>query len=143
MDRQVLVNIFENVFQPTVNQALIEWFLNGLQAQAEVTLTDETTYVVAFNSDNRFPKLILGAENLTSLTATVGDLNEGDEVYFRITQDGTGARTIAWGGGWEAAGGTDPTVTASTDAVDVFKGVVHGGKVLLVALAQNIAELTI
>ncbi len=96
-----------------------------------------------FNSDNMFPKLILGAENLTSLTATVGDLNEGDEVFFRITQDGTGARTIAWGGGWEAAGGTDPTVTASTDAVDVFKGVVHGGKVLLTALAQDIAELTI
>ena len=142
MERLPLLNIFENVFQPTVSQALAEWFLNGLQAEDEVTLTDETTYAVAFNSDNRFPKLILGAENITALTATIGDLNEGDEVLFRITQDGTGARTVSFSTGFAAAGGTDPTVTASTDAVDLIKGVVVGSEIVILDAILNIATLT-
>ena len=142
MNKTRLLNILENVFPPAINQALNDWFLKGAQALAEVTLTSETTYIMAFNSDNRFPKLILGAQNITAHTATVGDLSEGDEVQFRITQDGTGARTVSFSTGFAAAGGTDPTVTASTDAVDVFKGIVTGGEILIIGSAQDIATLT-
>jgi len=142
MNKTVLLNLLENVFPPTVNQAFNDWFLKGKQAADEVTLTSETTYVVPFSSDNTFPKLVLGAQNITALTATVGDLSDGDEVLFQITQDSTAARTISWSTGFAAAGGTDPTVTASTDAVDLFKGVVVGGEVVLIALAQDIATLT-
>ena len=142
MIRSALLNIFELVFQPTASQALDEYFLNGLQAEDEVTLTDETTYEVAFNSDNRYPKLILGSANITALTATVGDLKEGDEVLFRITQDGTAARTVSFSTGFAAAGGTDPTVTASTDAVDILKGVVTGGEIVILDAILNVVTLT-
>ena len=142
MNKTRLLNLLENVFPPAVNQALNDWFLKGAQSAAEVTLTSETTYVVPFNSDNRFAKLVLGAQNLTALTATVGDLNDGDEVLLQITQDGTAARTVSWSTGFAASGGTDPTVTAATDAVDLFKGVVSGGEVVLIAEEQNISTLT-
>jgi len=142
MNKTAFLNILENVFPPAVNQALNDWFLKGVQSAGEVTLVAETTYVVPFNSDNKFAKLVLGSANLTDFTCTIGDLKEGDEVMLQITQDGTGARTINWGTTWESAGGTDPTVTASTDAVDIFKGIVHGTKILITDLIQAIATLS-
>lgn len=139
MNKKVFLNLLENILPPTLNQALNTWFLKGMQGLVEVTLTSQTTYVAPFNSDNVFAKLTLGAQNITDLDCTIGDLNEGDEVVFQLTQDGTGARTVAWGSNFEFAGGTGPTVTASTSAIDVFKGVVRGTKILLSVIAQNIS----
>lgn len=139
MNKKVFLNLLENILPPTLNQALNTWFLKGMQGLTEVTLTSETTYVVPFNSDNVFAKLTLGAQNITALTCTIGDLKEGDEVYFQLTQDGTVARTVAWGSTWENAGGTAPTVTNATNAIDTFKGVVRGTKILITELVQNIS----
>lgn len=139
MKKSVLKNIFENVFPPALNQALNTWLLTGAQSAAEVTLAAETTYVVPFTSENTFAKLILGSANITDMDCTIGDLNEGDEVYFQLIQDGTAARTVVWGSNFEFAGGSGPTVTAATDAIDLFKGVVRGTKVVLSIVAQNIS----
>ena len=142
MNKTAFLNILENVFPPTVNQALNDWFLKGAQSATEVTLTSETTYEVPFNSDNRFAKLTLGAQAITALTADLGDLNDGDEVLLRITQDSSAARAVSFSTGFAGAGGTDPVVTASTSAVDLFKGVVSDGEIVLVIVAQDIATLT-
>lgn len=135
MNKKVFLNILENILPPTLNQALNTWFLKGRQSLAEVTLTSQTTYVVPFNSDNTFVKLVLGAQNLTALTATIGDLSEGEEVILRVTQDGSAARTVVFGTGFTNPFGL--IVTPLIDVVDYYLGVVDGGSITLLNLTPN------
>lgn len=136
MSRKILLNILENVFPPSVNQAMKTDLLGN--TPKVTALAAETTLTLDF-SENASHDVTLGSANLTALNATVGDLQEGERVTLRITQDGTAARTVAWGTGFEFAGGTGPTVTASTDAVDIFDGVVSGGVIVLMIVAQDIS----
>ena len=136
MSRKSFLNILENVFQPSLNQAMRDDLLG---AEPEVTaLAAETTVTLDFTK-NRFHDLTLGSQNITALNATVADdknsLKPGELVFLKITQDSTAARTVAFNTNILS----DVTVTASTDAVDILVGVFDGTNILLGALAQDVS----
>jgi len=133
MGRKTFLNILENVFPPSVNQAMRQDLIGS---EAKVTaLAAETTLTLDFTK-YRFHDLTLGSANLTALNATVTDgkdsLKPGEQVYLKITQDAT-PRTIAWGTGII----TDVTVTAGASAVDLLVGVFDGTNIVFGALAQD------
>lgn len=135
MSRKTFLNILENVFQPSVNQAMRE---DQLGMESKVTaLAAETTLTLDF-TEWSYHELTLGSANLTALNATVvagkNSLKKGERVYLKITQDAT-PRTIAWGTGIV----TDVTVTAGASAVDMLEGVFDGTNIVLGALAQNVS----
>lgn len=136
MSRRSLINLLSLVYQPALKQGL-EKDLLGKEVKA-VDLAAETTYDLDFVNEHSIV-LTLGSANLTALNALVTGLKNGEKVLLTLIQDGTAARTVAWGTGFLFAGGTGPTVTASTDAIDVFEGVVVGGEIVLRVVAQNIS----
>ena len=134
MSRISLLNIIENVFQPGVNQAMREDLIGAVPLVT--VLVAETTLTLDFTK-NRFHVVELGSANLTALNATVvngkDSLKIGEEVFLKIIQDGTGARTVVFGTGIL----TDVTISSSTDDIDILVGVFDGTNILLGALAQN------
>jgi hypothetical protein len=48
------------------------------------------------------------------------NINEYASYVLRITQDGTGSRTLGWNTAYKFAGGTLPTLTTTANAVDVL-----------------------
>lgn len=136
MSRKTFLNILENVFQPTVNQAM-RADLIGVEPKV-TTLTDETAVTLDF-SENSFHVLNLGSDNIT-LNAGLGSgkdaLKPGEKVYLKIVQDSTAARTVAWGSNILES---SLTVTAATDAVDLLEGVFDGTNIILGALALNVS----
>lgn len=135
MGRKTFLNILENVFPPTVNQAMREDLL-GSEVNT-VALAAETTLTLDFTK-NRFQDVTLGSQNLTALNATVTDgkdsLKPGEQVFLKITQDAT-PRTVAFGTGIVTA----VTVTAGASAVDLLVGVFDGSNIILGALAQDVS----
>jgi hypothetical protein len=91
----------------TFNKAAI-----GLPA----TLTSASTITPDFSLSNYF-NLTLGH---TATLANPTNLVAGQSGAIVITQDGTGSRTLAYGGYWKFAGGTAPTLTTTAGAVDVL-----------------------
>jgi len=137
-----LKNILKNVFQPSVNQALVEYFtdiedrlvdIEDGESSLETVLTDETAVTLDFVT-NGFHDLTLADDDIT-LNATVDGLVVGQKVFLKITQDATAAREITWGTGIL----TDVTVTASTDAIDFLVGVFDGTNIIFGALAQDVS----
>jgi hypothetical protein len=53
--------------------------------------------------------------NPTAITA-------GGTYVFKITQDGTGSRTLSWGSAYDWGDGTAPTLTTTASGVDCFSG---------------------
>lgn len=133
MDRKALINILENVFPPSVNQAIKSDMLG--KTPFAVAGGANATITLDFGS---YPSIHLttGSVNITALNATVSDLEEGEEIILVITQGAT-ARTLAWGTGFKFAGDVGPIITPVASAVDVFKGVVVGGNIVLSVVAQS------
>lgn len=136
MSRRTFINILENIFDISVNQAM-KLDLIGKSVKSMGSTLANATPNLNF-SDSSSISIITGSVNITSLNAIVTGMEEGEEVLLVITQGAT-PRTIVWGTNFIFAGGSGPTVTASGTAVDVFKGVVVGGKVLLSIVAQNVS----
>lgn len=67
-------------------------------------------------------------ENFTIDNPT--NIRIGKPYYFFITQDDVAARTITWGTAFKFAGGSAETLTASTDALDMFVFISHDGSTL-------------
>ncbi len=135
MSRKTLLNILENVFQPSVNQAMrVDLF--GSEPLV-TTLAAETTLELDFTK-NRSHVVLLGSANLTALTAVVSSgkdsLKPFEQVFLKIVQDGTGARTVAFSTNIL----TDVTVSSSTDDIDILVGIFDGTNILLGALGQNV-----
>ncbi len=130
MSRRTLINIIQNVFQPSVNQAM-EADLIGAEMK-QLSVGAETTITLDFG-EYKFHEVTLGSANITALNAIVTGLKPGERVYLKLIQDGTGARTVAWGTGIL----TDITVSSSTDDIDLYVGVFDGTNIILGALAQN------
>ena len=135
MSRRSFINILENVFQPTVNQGMRSDLLGT--SPKVTTLTSETTLAINF-SESASHEVTTGAQNLSAVTAVLGDLKDGERVLLKVTQGGT-ARTWGWSTGFAFAGGSGPVVTSGSTAVDLFEGIVSGGKIVLRIIAQNIS----
>ena len=81
-----------------------------------VALTDGATITPDFALGNNFSVTLGGNRTL----ANPSNLTAGQGGVIVVTQDGTGGRTLAFGSNWKFPGGTAPTLTTTTAAVDVI-----------------------
>lgn len=88
---------------------------NGVWASgALVALTDAATVAVDFSAGLNFSLTIGGNRTLDAPS----NVKVGQSGAIKITQDGTGGRTLAYHANWKFAGGTDPVLSTGAGAVD-------------------------
>jgi len=87
-----------------------------------VALTDGTTITADFALANNFSVTLAGNRTLANPT----NLTVGQSGVIKVTQDGTGSQTLAYGSNWDFAGGTVPTLTTTASAVDILAYYVDG-----------------
>jgi len=85
-------------------------------------LTDGATITPDFALANNFSVTLGGSRTLANPT----NLTVGQSGVIKVTQDGTGSRTLAYGSNWDFAGGTAPTLTTTANAVDILAYYVDG-----------------
>jgi hypothetical protein len=87
----------------------------GTAAVADiVSLTDGTSIAVDFNAGQNFAVQLAGNRILESPTNCVA----GQTGSIFVIQDGTGGRTLSYGGNWKFPAGTAPTISTAISAVD-------------------------
>ena len=87
----------------------------GTAAVADiVSLTDGTSIAVDFNAGQNFAVQLAGNRTLESPTNCVA----GQTGSIFVIQDGTGSRTLSYGGSWKFPAGTAPTLSTAISAVD-------------------------
>jgi hypothetical protein len=79
-------------------------------------LTDGATITPDFAVANNFSVTLGGNRTLANPTNLVA----GQSGVIKLTQDGTGSRTLAFGSYWDFAAGTAPTLTTTANAVDIL-----------------------
>ena len=79
-------------------------------------LTDGATITPDFAVANNFSVTLGGNRTLANPT----NLTAGQSGVILITQDGTGSRTLAYGGYFKFPGGTAPTLTTTASAIDAL-----------------------
>ena len=79
-------------------------------------LTDGATITPNFNTANNFSVTLGGNRTLANPT----NISAGQSGAIVVTQDGTGSRTLGYGGYWKFPGGTAPTLTTTASKVDVI-----------------------
>lgn len=88
----------------------------GQQFFAEVPLSDGAN--IAWDLDLNQTATVTLAGNRTLDNPT--NQNAGSTYIIRVVQDPTGTRTLAFGSAYQWSGGTAPTLTATSNAVDVL-----------------------
>jgi hypothetical protein len=58
--------------------------------------------------------------NITTITVSNWTASKSTPVVLRLTQDGTGGRTVTLPAGWKWSGGTAPTITATANKTDII-----------------------
>ncbi len=86
-----------------------------------VSLTDGANIAVDFNNGQNFAVQLAGNRTLESPTNCVA----GQTGSIFIIQDGTGSRTLSYGGNWKFAAATPPTLSTGASAVDRIDYVVY------------------
>ena len=86
----------------------------GAQGTAEIQLTDATNIAVNASLSNSFWVTLAGNRTLNNPTNLVA----GFTYTFRVIQDATGSRTLAYGTAYKFPGGTDPTLSTAANAID-------------------------
>ena len=83
--------------------------------RGEITaLTDASSIATDLALSNNFSVTLGGSRTLANPTNIVA----GQSGSFFITQDGTGSRTLAYGGYFKFVGGTAPTLSTAAASVD-------------------------
>ena len=85
------------------------------------------------NLSNTF-QFVAGAAN-THVIAT--NINEGQVINVQVTQDVGGAGTLTFDSAFKFPGGTAPTLTATTNAIDLISAVSYDGTTLISNATQN------
>lgn len=103
-------------------------------AAAAVSLTDAGTITV--NMAN-----FINAEVTLGGNRTLGNPSNakpGQSGTIYIVQDGTGGRTLAFSGNWKFAGGSAPSLTTSSGAVDALHYKVRASNFIEATLAKDV-----
>jgi hypothetical protein len=79
-------------------------------------LTDGATITPDFSAANNFSVTLGGNRTLANPTNLVA----GQSGIIKISQDGTGSRTLAFGSYWDFPSGTIPSLTTTASAVDIL-----------------------
>ena len=78
------------------------------------TLTDGATITPNFDANQNFTVTLGGNRTLANPT----NVDAGQTGSIFVVQDATGGRTLSFGSYWKFAGGTAPTLSTGTNAVD-------------------------
>jgi hypothetical protein len=81
-----------------------------------VALTDGATITADFAAANNFSVTLGGNRTLANPTNVVA----GQSGIIKISQDGTGGRTLAYGSSWDFPAGAVPSLTTTANAVDIL-----------------------
>jgi len=84
-------------------------------------LTDGTAISVDLNAGQNFTVTLAGNRTLSNPTNCVA----GQVGSIFVVQDGTGNRTLAYGGNWDFAGGEAPVLSTGANAIDRLDYIVH------------------
>jgi hypothetical protein len=95
---------------------------SALQASSVETLSDGAT-ITPTGTKNLNQVTLGGNRTMANPTA----ITAGATYLFKIIQDATGSRTLAWGAAYKFPGGTPPALTTDANGVDVFSGVSFDG----------------
>ena len=98
-------------------------------------LTDAATITPDFSAANHFSFTLAGNRTLANPTNIVA----GQSGAIFITQDGTGSRTLDYGTYWKFAGGTAPTLSTGTGAIDMLVYVVKSSTEIYASLSNNMS----
>lgn len=90
-----------------------------------IRLTDTTTITADLAKGRVFHTTLGGNRTLANPT----NMRTGQEGRLRVTQDGTGGRTLAYGTAWKFPGGA-PILSTAAGAVDVISYRVHDGSTI-------------
>jgi hypothetical protein len=85
------------------------------------------------NLSNTF-QFVAGASN-THVIAT--NINEGQVINVQVTQDVGGAGTLTFDSAFKWPSGTAPTLTATSNAIDLISSVSYDGTTLISNATQN------
>jgi hypothetical protein len=88
----------------------------GAKRGAVVALTDGATITADFAAANNFSVTLGGNRTLGNPTNVVA----GQSGIIKISQDGTGSRTLAYGSSWDFPAGAVPSLTTTANAVDIL-----------------------
>jgi hypothetical protein len=91
-------------------------------------LTDGTNIATDASLGNAFSVTLGGNRTLDNPT----NLQDGATYLWKITQDGTGSRTLAYGNKFKWPGGTVPTLTTAAASVDMITAFYDGTNLLAV-----------
>ena len=83
------------------------------------TMTDGATITPDATEGPLYTVTLGGNRTLANPTS----LQPGQLYIFRIVQDGTGSRTLAFGSAFKFPGGTAPTLSTAAGAIDMFAGI--------------------
>ena len=86
------------------------------QRVTSVALTDGATINTDAALSNKFRVTLGGNRTLANPT----NLADGQPAQWRVIQDATGSRTLAYGSAFKWPGGTAPTLTTAANAVDLI-----------------------
>ncbi len=115
---QTLTN--KTLTSPTINTAtintstLVKPTVNG-STQALTTASDAATVTFDLAASNIHTVTLAGNRTLALSNVTVGQ-----SFVIRLTQDGTGTRTVTWFSTIKWAGGSAPTLTTTAAKIDVL-----------------------
>mgnify|MGYP003132145397 FL=1 len=105
---------------------------NGQAYSPTQTLSDGANIAVDFNDGNVATVTLAGNRTLDNPS----NPKDGGTYIVIVKQDGTGSRTLAYGGNYKWEGGTAPTLSTGANAVDILTFVSDGTNMYGVA-AQN------
>lgn len=109
--------------------------LNNLVAN--VTLTDGATITPAGGSRSIrvFFELTIGGNR--TMAAVTGQV-KNCEYIFKIVQDGTGSRTLAWNANFLFPGGTDAILSTGAGDIDLVHFVSDGTNAIFTGASYNV-----
>lgn len=108
------------------SSAITNFTVNGFNGGTAVGIVAPAVTALAFGTSIAVDAAFGNAFNLT-LTASTGTIanptnpTEAQIIRFRIKQDGTGSRTVAWGTGYDfGAAGAAPTLSTGANKLDII-----------------------
>lgn len=82
------------------------------------TVAFSATPTFDLSLSNNFKLTLTG--NVTAITVSNWTASKAATVVIRLTQDGTGGRTVVLPAGWKWAGGGAPTITPTLNKTDIL-----------------------
>jgi hypothetical protein len=98
-----------------------------------ISLTDAASVAVNFKTGQNFVVQLGGNRTLENGT----NLSLGQSGSIFIVQDGTGSRTLSYGASWKFPGGTAPTLTTTSAAIDRLDYVIYGVSAIQAVLTKD------